>query len=276
MNTKPVVDCIKLAVIFSVCIAYQGCANSIETEASDIGMVALTLKGAPFKHRVYSLPAESESSTPVVFLLVDGDGRAFINPTTVAADPTPEFSSLLALSPDLAELGDVFYLGRPCYHRMNDPQCNPILWTLARYSQTIIDSSVSAARQLIQKGDRVILLGYSGGGVIAMLMARLLHPQVAGVVTFGSPLDTDAWTSFHGYTRLALSENPASDPDSFSNFCQAHLFGNRDQIVPEELFTSWRWHSTHPASIVSSDHSCCWQSAVLNAARSLIETCAAD
>ena len=276
MMATAIVDYSRLLFILSIFLVCQSCTNSIETEAADIGMVASTVQSHPFKHRLFRLAAQGENPQSIKVILVDGDGRAFINPTTVASDPTPLHSSLLALAPDLAGLGDVLYLGRPCYHQLQDPECNPLLWTLARYSQGTIDSSVGAVKQLIEPDDRIILVGYSGGGVIAMLMARDLFPEVFGVVTYGSPLDTDAWTAFHGYTDLVLSENPARDPDSFNDFCQIHLFGNRDQIVPKELVASWTWRSKYRTSVVSSDHSCCWQPAVLNAVLNLDQSCAAD
>lgn len=265
-----------LPVLIAIALVCQGCANTIESAASDIGMVAATLQSEPFRHRIYSLASDAEASDSVKVVLVDGDGRAFINPTTVARDPTPIRSSLLMMAPQLKEIGSVIYLGRPCYHRLQDPQCNPLHWTLARYGPAVISSSVLAIKQLIQPEDQVILVGYSGGGVIAMLIAREIHSRVLGVVTYGSPLDTDAWADFHGYTRLGLSENPAKNADSFKAICQLHLFGDRDQVVPEQLIATWHWHSPKQASMVSSDHFCCWQSAMLHAARSLPASCVAN
>ena len=276
MNARAVLEFARSPVFLSIFLVCLGCTSStesIESDASDLGMAAFSVQGDPFNHRVFELAARDESSAPVKLILIDGDGRAFIDQMTVARDPTPLHSSLLALAPELVDQGHVIYLGRPCYHRLQDPECNPLHWTLERYGQSIITSSVRAARQLIEPGDQVFLLGYSGGGVIAMLMARKMHPEIAGVVTYGSPLDTDAWTAFHGYTDLILSENPARDPDSFNDFCQIHLFGNRDRIIPEKLVTSWTWRSPQKLSVISSDHFCCWQPAVLDAIQNLVETC---
>ena len=47
----------------------------------------------------------------------------------------------------------------------------------------------------------VTFVGYSGGGVLAVLIAERLD-NVAGVITVGANLDTDAWTEHHGYLPL--------------------------------------------------------------------------
>jgi len=276
-HSAPVKESIYLILlILFTALACQGCTISLEKTASILSMTAATVDGNPFLHRVFTLPHTGENPTTVKIFIVDGDGRAFIDRTKVASDPTANSSSLLAMATALADLGNVVYLGRPCYHQLNDPNCNPTYWTLARFSPEVVQSSVAATRRLVQEGDRVYLLGYSGGGVIAMLMARELKSQVFGVVTFGSPLDHRAWTQFHGYTPLSLSQNPAQNVESFFDFCQTHLIGTRDKVVPASLSRTWGWLPYKDSNYLDSDHYCCWQQSALEALEKQIKNCAGD
>lgn len=75
----------------------------------------------------------------------------------------------------------------------------------------------------------VILVGHSGGGVLATLIAQR-SPQVTAVVTLAAPLDTDRWTASHGYSPLYDSINPAQLP-SRADIYQLHLTGSQDTQV---------------------------------------------
>lgn len=262
-------------VLLATTLLLPGCRTAIPEQATGLGMATESLQGNPFRHRVFRLAAsdDTDSHDRTTIILVDGDGHPFLDPTTIASDPTQAISSLLDLAPTMAQLGKVIYLGRPCYHRLEDPQCNPLYWTLARYGPDVVASSVAVARRLAQAGDRVFLVGYSGGGVIAMLMAGRMPDRVSGVVTYGAPLDIAAWTTYHGYTPLSLSENPADVTGNFSGFCQRHLFGDRDTVVPVALVRSWRWPALDREFVTAADHLCCWQDAVVEALRVQVGNC---
>ena len=63
-------------------------------------------------------------------------------------------------------------LGRPCYYVQNN-NCDPSLWTNARYSERVVDIMAYAIRDFITRFEisSVRLIGYSGGGSLAMLLA---------------------------------------------------------------------------------------------------------
>ena len=56
---------------------------------------------------------------------------------------------------------------------------------------------------------QVILIGHSGGGALAVLLAPSV-PEVTGVMTIAANLDTRAWTELHGYAPLDNSLNPVA------------------------------------------------------------------
>ena len=236
-------------------------------------MVAHSADGSGFVHRVYSKRSPSQASSNTLVLLIDGDGRAFIDRSTVARDPTPDRSLLLPLVPDLAAIGPVAYLGRPCYHHMPDDACTPLQWTLARYGIEVVESLSKVAKLQLGEGQDILFAGFSGGGVLALLVAAQMPEYVRGVVTYGAPLDITAWADFHGYTRLDESIDPANDPDRYAELCQLHLFGGRDRVVPPALTATWRWPMDRTIRDLSTNHTCCWRKPLLQAIKDQVAAC---
>ena len=106
----------------------------------------------------------------------------------------------------------------------------------------------------------MVLIGYSGGGVIATLAAERMS-DVRVLVTIAANLDIDAWTDYHGYDRLLESINPASLPPLRSSLEQYHFFGSDDRIVPVAIM--YRFFNKNTGStrreISGFDHTCCWE-----------------
>ncbi len=66
--------------------------------------------------------------------------------------------------------------------------------------------------------------------MLATIIAQR-SPQVTGLITLATPLDTDSWTSTHGYSPLFDSINPAQLPGSRHNLKQLHITGDNDNEV---------------------------------------------
>jgi hypothetical protein len=251
-----------------------GCVErTLERNALTLGLQPDTVTGTHFQHRIYRPEEADMGDTPI--LLIDGDGRAFIDAETVARDPTPRRSWLLALAPRLADLGPVIYLGRPCYHlQPMDPACNPAHWTLLRYGEEISASLAAAALAELRPQQAALVVGYSGGGVLAMEIARRLGPRNRGVITFAAPLDVSAWAAQHGYSPLDGSIDPANDPGQYAQLCQRHYFGARDREVSPELIAGWRWPTADVVTGSPTDHGCCWESIAYAAIAAQLADCA--
>ena len=121
---------------------------------------------------------------------------------------------------------------------------------------------VAALRRAVgPRTDRgLTLIGYSGGGVLAMLMAARME-EVGAVVTIAANLDIDAWADLNGYSRLEGSLNPATQPPLPARIRQIHLFGGRDRRVPPHLAQTVvaRQGNARVVVVPDFDHTCCWE-----------------
>lgn len=213
-------------------------------------------------HQHLVLTRMSSESLSSLNVYIEGDGRPWIKRYLVATDPTPR--NPLALELMRRDKNPALYLGRPCYYNdpaygLNDTGCDTSLWTSARYSQKVIDSMVHALRQLLSNThyDQVTLIGHSGGGTIAMLMAQQM-PEVHQLITVAANLDVAAWVKHHHYSALHQSLDPATI-HSPRPLVQRHYGGGKDQIVPVQLNQAFLTRIRQPLIVKDDfDHHCCW------------------
>ena len=128
------------------------------------------------------------------------------------------------------------YLGRPCYHgTVSEASCRPWVWTHGRYSESVVASMAAALEKIIEKYQIKVLalIGHSGGGTLAMLLAERIR-QTRMLVTLAGNLDIDQWTSRHGYSPLTGSLNPAHRPSLPRPIVQFHFTGKQDTNVSPE------------------------------------------
>ncbi|NEX22407.1 alpha/beta hydrolase [Thiorhodococcus mannitoliphagus] len=221
-------------------------------------MARRLVSGAGFEHVVFS--RGDLRTTERIHVYLEGDGLPWRSRHRIASDPTPRNPlalRLMALDPSPS-----IYLGRPCYFGLAQADgCSPWLWTDARYGAEVVDSMVAALKALLPADGPppLTLIGYSGGGVLAALMAPRLGGEVR-VVTLAANLDIDAWADHHGYSRLSGSINPANEPPIGASIMQLHLMGARDREVPPA--TVARFMAVNPGAqrrlFSDSDHRCCW------------------
>ncbi len=250
-----------LCAAIAVAAACVNPASRAARSASSAGFDAIQLPGQPFSHTAFF--RDPGNSGPL-WVFIDGDGSPWIRGgTEIAADPTPHRPLALGLA--RATPGAVLYLGRPCYFAARrDPACSPELWTRGRYGEAVVDSLAAAVNGFAAAHGktRIVLVGYSGGGALAALLAPRV-PQTTALITIAANLDTDRWTLLHGYTALSGSLNPALLPPPPPQVVQIHLVGDKDLNVPPTAMTGYFQHA--PAATVwhydGFDHSCCWESA---------------
>jgi pimeloyl-ACP methyl ester carboxylesterase len=165
---------------------------------------------------------------------------------------------LMALDP-----APSLYLGRPCYLGLHhSAHCHPWHWTHGRYGKMVVDSLVAVLQRILADGvdSDLVLIGYSGGGTLAMLLAERL-PRVSAVVTLAGNLDVVRWARLHDYSPLRGSLNPADSAPLPPRIRQWHWMAARDHNVPPALVRPVvaAGESTRVEILPNIDHRCCWE-----------------
>ncbi len=236
----------------------QGPLLRAQRIAEQAGLEEALLPGAGFQHRAF-LRLTEDSTLLTVF--IEGDGSPWVeHGQRPAVDPSPH--NPLALKLAAKTPGSVLYLGRPCYFGLqHEPECSDIYWTSARYSARVVASLAAATNEFAQHHGirRILIVGYSGGGSLAVLMAPQV-PAAAAIVTIAANLDTDAWTQYHGYLPLYDSLNPATRAPAAQPLIEWDLSGLRDTNVPYSSVRSYfdRVPSARNLRYPEFDHVCCW------------------
>lgn len=201
-----------------------------------VGCAGTWVPGPGFEHLV--VPADGyeiatyqrmTNKNAPIHIYVEGDGRAFNTYGEPTDNPTPHGKMMRNLAMrDTAE--NVVYMARPCQFIMSDV-CSVSDWTDGRFSAKIVDSVAMAIKNIAGRRP-VILVGYSGGGLMTGLVINR-HPEIRvkkWVTIAGVPNHT-AWTKYFGDSPLANS----LDLDILPNVPAVHYIGLRDRVVPPEL-----------------------------------------
>ncbi len=243
----------------AILIALAACAGPsprFDREAHELGFAREDVAGDGYVHAVFRARAFPAGDRLHVYL--EGDGTPWIAGRDPAPDPTPRNPvalRLMARDPDPALL-----LGRPCYHGHHaDTGCGPAMWTGARYSETVVASMAAALAVLRPPGARLTLIGHSGGGTLAMLLAERVS-GVDAVVTIAGNLDLAAWVRRHDYEPLVASLDPSARPPLPAHIRQLHYAGGRDRVVPADLIGAAARRQPGARFEVRRDfdHACCW------------------
>ena len=207
---------------------------SAEREAAGGGFAPYTAQGGGFTLAGFARPGPGRTLT----VYIEGDGMAWSSRSTPSQDPTPREPLTLRLAArDPAP--KLLYLARPCQYLAPEQapgMCEASLWTSARYGPAVVDALGQALDQakLRLGADRLSLVGYSGGGVLALLLAAR-RSDVFDVLTVGANLDIQAWTAHHGVSALRGSLNPAGQGPALAGVWQTHLAGRTDAVSPPWL-----------------------------------------
>ena len=202
----------------------------------------------------------AEQAATSLHVYIAGDGTPWRG-NRVTGNPGP--FKPLAIKLMLLDPSPSILLGRPCYHRQT-ANCRPSLWSFERFSPTVVDVMAKALRQLLDQRPetRLTLVGYSGGGVLATLLAREVA-SVDSLVTVAAPLDVAAWSRHHNYSPLLGSLDPAQLPPLRDTVAQLHLQGVADKEVPPVHTRAYFAAQQRPEGGIrrvldGQAHRCCW------------------
>lgn len=187
-----------------------------------------------------SYTPSAKMTMPEMTVFIEGDGFSWESKTRVSDDPTPITQTVLSLM-TTSERRDTVYIARPCqFVGATSRGCSPAFWTGARYNEDVIaslDEALSALRNEYNT-QSFTLIGYSGGGTVATLLAAR-RADVSALITLAAPLDILAFTEHHAVAPMAQSMNPLAAASALSDIPQIHIFGERDEVVPASLIDNY-------------------------------------
>lgn len=232
--------------------------DRLDGTLAPVGFVHRRSASTDFPVHVW-LRTTGESTLTIV---IEGDGAAWFNQRWPPLDPTPEYSQIVSLA--LVLPGAVAYLGRPCQFE-RAPVCRIEHWTSQRFAPELVAALDAALDDLkrVSGATRFKLVGHSGGGVMAMLLA-LRRSDVVAVATFMAPLAVAEWTRAQGLSPLA-----GADPMLMPGLSvpAVHVAGGRDAIVPPSAIRAYAEAKGGKYVLWSEADHACWS---LEKARDLV------
>lgn len=256
-----------------LCFFISGCVslptpearrNYADTLAHKQGWHAFTIAAGAFDLIAYLPEAPGQARQLTIY--IEGDGLAWITGSQISSDPTPRDPLALQLALAQPE-GAVAYLGRPCQYGDAEAEtlrCPNRYWTSHRFAPEVIaatDHAVDTLKQLFG-ASRLTLVGYSGGGAVAALVAARRR-DVGLLVTVAGNLDHQAWTTYQRIQPLTGSLNPAEQTMALRTIPQWHLVGANDDNITASLIQNFAKQFpsvSRPVVRVEPgfDHHCCW------------------
>lgn len=227
------------------------------------GWVSKRMQTAHFNH-VFFLPQQPKN-VDILTIYIEGDGLAWLARDRVSADPTP--IAPVALHMALKQpSGAAAYIARPCQFgdMKTQPECTKRWWTSHRFAPEVVASTDAVVSKLKQRfhAKKLQLVGYSGGGAVAALVAAR-RDDVGRIITVAGNMDVVSWAKGHGVSPLEGSLNPADFSAKLAGIQQIHLVGADDKNVPMTVAQSYA--ARFPAgqkpvirSLAGFNHHCCW------------------
>lgn len=228
-----------LAILCLCAVMLSGCVLADPNEHADAVAGPAHLQRETFATRDFVLTGFVRITRPdaPLDLYIEGDGYAWVTAFEPSLDPSPRQAMGLELAAaDPAP--NVAYLARPCqFTPMDlDPRCAVPYWTDKRYAPEVIASMNDAVDRLVARvpGQPVNLIGYSGGGAVAVLIAARRH-DVATLRTVAGNLDSEYVNRIHHVSPMPASLDPIDDARRVGAIAQIHFSGADDEVVPTRV-----------------------------------------
>jgi len=237
---------IKHLYFLNIIFLLSACSNTLWI--SDIQLANTISEPARLKNNTYKagqfiLHSRERYDKPGEDLSVylEGDGLAWVSRTEPSRDPTPDNPIGLRLAA-LDKAPNVIWIARPCQYTtiLENPICKQYYWTIGRLAPEIVasvDLAITAAKTSA-KATKIHLIGYSGGGGLAVLIAARRN-DVATIRTVAGNIDHEAFTNLHRVTPMSQSMDPATVAGRINTITQWHFYGEDDKVVPKLIGESY-------------------------------------
>ena len=169
-------------------------------------------------------------------IYIEGDGN-----------PTPRNPIAMELA-ERDSHPNIIYVSKPCQYTFCQECKNPALWQEERFNEEIVNEMKSLINYLAKKysATELELIGYDGGGTMAMLIAS--KTPVTRVITVGGILDTKTYAAEQNLTLNGL--NPFDFRQRLTAVPQVHYVGANDKKVPRAQAERFVGRMRNPVSAV--------------------------
>lgn len=142
------------------------------------------------------------------------------------------------------------YLSRPCYY-IDQEICQEIIWKEGRFMPEIVNEMKMVIERLRKRyrPTEIELIGYDGGGTMALLLATRIKNIPVKVVTIAGVLNTELYALYKDETLHPESLNPATELYMLSNIPQVHYIGGKDTEYPNSFSAEFIKKLPNPVSV---------------------------
>jgi len=263
------------AAILALPFFLSGCstvppASERLSEADGIGQRA-KFQRVRIRTQVFLITAYARIDEPGkdLHVYIEGDGYAWVTRHRVSGDPTPRRPIALELAAE-DPAPNVVYLARPCQYTPleMEPICEETYWTDKRFSEEVIGSMDQAIENFVKstQSPGVHLIGYSGGGAVAVLIAAR-RQDVKSLRTVAGNLDPNGLNEYHEVSPLDRNSlDPMEVAGKLSMIPQYHFTGSEDPVVPAFIAERFAAKSegsgcVHIRQVSGADHVKGWKEA---------------
>lgn len=258
-------------IAFAATLVLTGCAgmpfdrgSGEIAQARQAGWKSFRLPAGRFTLFAMEGPSTGGAGVPLE-VYIEGDGLSWVSRSRPASDPTPDTPTALEMAL-AAPPSPKLYVARPCHFYPAGPgnACSVEHWTSHRFGEEVVAGFAQAIEGYRRKtgSKHVRLIGFSGGGTLAILIAARVS-AVHQVVTVAGTIDHRRWTAHHEVSPLTGSLDPMRYTDRVSKIAQVHFIGAEDDIVPLSVIQRYR-AAIAPGGrsrtwvVPDADHQCCW------------------
>lgn len=234
---KTTISITRLFIVFFILLA-TGCVANRTTTAQDIakqGHLSEQIIETP-EFNFLTWQRINAPSQPLT-IYIEGDGLAWISRYQPSADPTPKNPVALRLAA-LDPGSNVVYIARPCQYIGvgSNPACQVPYWTNRRFSAEVINAMSTAIDKIKQStsATKIQLVGYSGGGAVAALLAAQ-RKDILSLRTVAGYLDIEYVNQLHHVSPMPDSLNPINKANKLALIPQIHFSGAHDTLITPEV-----------------------------------------
>ena len=234
-------------IIFVSLFLFNACTiNEIPTPQERINKVISLIKKKKLnfklintdKFDLFAVMPNRLLTCKCIKVYIEGDGLAWLNSYTVSENPTP--INPIGLKLFLEDNSNCkVYLSRPCQY-LSKRNCSYKYWTNKRFSYVTINAYKTVLSKLKKRvyNKKFILIGFSGGGTIAALLAAQRN-DIKTLITIAGNLNPKYWCEYHKISYLNGSLNPVFYSDKLEKIEQFHFVGGKDKIIPKVVSQSY-------------------------------------